>query len=91
MKRLENVRGLVSTYIINISLLLFISKIYLKIMLIFEAKAFPTVFDYIFPGVFVFFLPLICCQLGYVRAEKHTVLNYLWPVPSIPFGLCVNR
>lgn len=45
-KELENLRGPVSTFIIDMPVMLFTSKIYHKTISILEAKAFPTTLDY---------------------------------------------
>jgi len=58
---LENLRGLVSTFIINKHVLLFTSKRYCKIISILEGKAFPTILDHKSKAVSrsIYFLPAV--------------------------------
>lgn len=61
VKGLKNLRGLVSTFIINTTVLLFTSKISCKIISILEAKTFSTILDYKSKAISrsVYFLPAV--------------------------------
>lgn len=61
VKGLEDLGGLLSTFIINTPVLLFTSKIYCNIISILEAKAFPTVMDYKSKAISgsIYFLPAV--------------------------------
>lgn len=95
VKGLEDLRGLVRTFITNTPVLLFTSKIYCSIFFTIGSK---SIFHYTglqIKSCFQEYLISSCCyvswQLGCVKAENKTALNFWWTVQAHLFGLWINR
>lgn len=95
VKGLEDLRGLVSTFITNTPVLLFYKQNILWYYFNIGYKSISHYTGLQIKSCFQDFLISSCCyvswQLSCVRAENKTTLNFWWTVQEHLFGLWINR